>query len=54
MQDNTKKEKLVFENKPIINHGLIEIVSKTLEINDKILEVINSHKKELEEIKKNG
>lgn len=51
---NKNDEEIIFENKTLYNHGLIEILKKTLDVNNKILNVIEENKKILEEAKKNG
>jgi hypothetical protein len=51
---NKNDEEIIFENETIYNHGLIEVLQKTLEFNNQLLNVINENKKILEEAKKNG
>jgi len=51
---NENDKEIIFKNETIYNHGLVEILQKTLEINNQILNVINENKKILEEAKKNG
>jgi hypothetical protein len=51
---NENDKEIIFKNETIYNHGLVEILQKTLEINNQILNVINDNKKILEEAKKNG
>lgn len=54
MKKYNNDDEIIFENRPLYNHGLIEILRKTLDINNKILTVIEDNKKILEEAKKNG
>lgn len=51
---NENDKEIIFKNETIYNHGLVEILQKTMEINNQILNVINENKKILEEAKKNG
>ena len=51
---NKNDEEIIFENETIYNHGLIEVLQKTLEFNNQLLNVINENKKILEEAKRNG
>lgn len=51
---NKNDEEIIFENETIYNHGLIEVLQKTLEFNNQLLNVIDENKKILEEAKKNG
>ena len=51
---NKNDEEISFENETIYMHGLIEVLQKTLEFNNQLLNVINENKKILEEAKKNG
>jgi hypothetical protein len=51
---NENDKEIIFKNETIYNHGLIEVLQKTLEFNNQLLNVIDENKKILEEAKKNG
>lgn len=54
MKEKNKSEENYFKNDTLYNHHLVEILQKTLEFNEKFLEVLMQQKSLLEKAKQNG